>query len=297
MLGPIPEEIDFRIKRAELGEESQLVIGKKGIGTQPNVDLVPEHRQQGQHEGRMAGKSIFWGCDMGKRLQLIMNSFDENMQDIEVQASVAEYQRLKSLLFYTKNILDSVSVELDAEKLLHIELKIDALTQRLDEVMAVCPPALEKMEYYHIPINVTERRSAAEHAELCEPVFNKLAKLSGLSLPLIASISGSTLRTLITLHDMGVFNRDGVFDVDKIQIMANCIMGFFIQSGHHSYFEVAEAYNRYLDYLVLEYQAMQLPYYLMGDYRSFLQQSYADRVIEQAGVREFLKLSLSASRA
>ena len=283
-LWPSTEEIDFRIKRTELGEDSQVVIGEKGIGTQPDIDLVSVNDEHGQRVGRIAGKSIFWGCDMSKRLQLIVDGFDEQIQDTTMQHNVAEYKRLKNLLSYAQDFLNHAHSELAVEKQPHLELKINVLMQRLIEIQSLCPANLMKMEYYHIPLDKSERMPIEEYAKLCEPIFKKLAGLSGLSLPFVASISGSTLRTLITLYDIGAFVYAGNFQVEKIQIIANCIMGFFIQSGHHSYFEVAESYNRLLDYLVLEHAVKQRPYYVMGNYLSFLHGSYATRVIARAGL-------------
>ena len=101
------------------------------------------------------------------------------------------------------------------------------------------------------------------------------------------------VRTLVTLQDLGAFNLpDGSFDFDKAQIIANAIAGFLLHGGHHSFSEVAEVYNRLLDYVALEkletagptpeMVETKMPYYRRGDYGSFFNKSYAEKLFEEA---------------
>lgn len=150
-----------------------------------------------------------------------------------------------------------------------------------------------KMEYYKIPLNKDERKSLEFYAKKWETFFEKLIKDSQTqtSLPLIASVSRATARTIITLHDLGAFNKiDGSFDFDKAQIISNCIMGFIVHAGHHSIVEVAEVYNRLLDCVAIdslekngpkpEMIEEKMPYYRIGNYHSFFHKNYVDKVIE-----------------
>ena len=101
-------------------------------------------------------------------------------------------------------------------------------------------------------------------------------------MPLIASVSGSTARVLTALFDAEAFTQDGMIDLENIQIFSNCVMGFFIRAGHHSFLEVAETYNRAIDFVVLEHAdtlrdaldadvpEQYLPYFRYGNYRSFI---------------------------
>lgn len=138
------------------------------------------------------------------------------------------------------------------------------------------------------------------------PWFQKLAreKESLHPLPLIASVSFSASRSLIMLLHLGVFNQTngGMFDLEKAQIYANCLMGYYIYCGHHSFVEVMEVWNRVLDYVAIYLPEQlppeifpekpseqpyisqmsieeQLPYGHIGNYRHFLNKNYADLIL------------------
>lgn len=140
--------------------------------------------------------------------------------------------------------------------------------------------------------------------------FEKLAdqqKPGKPPLPLIAGPSSSLSRTFIMADDIGLhLKKSGLFDFDQAQIFANCMMGYFVYGGHHSFIEVSEVWNRFLDYLVIEHPHLlqqgiipdqpgtqryiddpdaverQLPYSHAGDYRSLFHATYADKVIDAA---------------
>lgn len=151
----------------------------------------------------------------------------------------------------------------------------------------------EKMAYYKIPLNKSEREPIEVYAKKWKTCFEKSIKdpLTKISSPLIASVSGATARVLVTLQDLGIFNKsDGSFDFDKAQIIANCLMGFIVHAGHHATVEVAEPYNRLLDYVAinnLEKSCSKpvmieknMPYYHTGNYYSFFNRAYADKIID-----------------
>jgi hypothetical protein len=141
------------------------------------------------------------------------------------------------------------------------------------------------------------------------------------ALPLIASPSNATAKSLIMAQGMGLFLKgDGLFDLDKAQIFANCLMAYLVYCGHHSVLEIMEIWNRQLDFLAIERPEQivagmipseattlpyidemdaverKLPYAVVGQYTSFLHPSYADKVILQATnqLQEGLDLSFEA---
>ncbi|HVE44758.1 MAG TPA: hypothetical protein VNC84_06460 [Gammaproteobacteria bacterium] len=151
----------------------------------------------------------------------------------------------------------------------------------------------DKMAYYKIPLNRDEREPIEVYANRWTTFFEKLIKdpRTGKSLPLIASVSRATARVIVTLQDLEALNKpDGSFDFDKAQIIANCIMGFIVYGGHHSIAEVAEVYNRLLDYIAIRklettgstpaMTETRMPYYRIGDYPSFFNRAYVNHVIK-----------------
>lgn len=139
--------------------------------------------------------------------------------------------------------------------------------------------------------------------------FEKLADQSSIdkpSLPLIASPSNATAKSLIMAQGMNLFLKsNGLFDLDKAQIFANCLMAYLVYCGHHSALEIMEIWDRQLDFLVIERPEQlaigiipsevttlpyieeanaverKLPYAVVGNYSNFLHPSYADEVIQR----------------
>jgi hypothetical protein len=77
-------------------------------------------------------------------------------------------------------------------------------------------------------------------------------------LPLIASPSNATAKVFIMSQGMELYLQDDLFNLDKAQIFANCVMAYLVYSGHHSFLEVAEIWNRQLDFVATE-DPEQLP--------------------------------------
>lgn len=138
--------------------------------------------------------------------------------------------------------------------------------------------------------------------------FEKLADQQTMKmppLPLIASPSNSAAKTLMMSQGMGLFLQDGQFNLDEAQIFANCVMAYLVYSGHHSFLEVTEIWNRQLDFVAIEYPEQlpdgiipsvptdvpymenadvpekKLPYAVIGNYSQFIHSSYRDTVIAQ----------------
>ena len=155
------------------------------------------------------------------------------------------------------------------------------------------------MRYYKIPLDPSSRQDIAYYAERFKTSFQKLAG----NLPLVASVSGSSARAIIALQDSRCFNTNQRFDLDKAQIFSDCFMAFYVRCGHHSLSEVAEVYNRLLDYVAIELPSQlpssmqvsncydksymldpdvmerKLPYYVYGDYASFFHLSYREAMM------------------
>lgn len=174
----------------------------------------------------------------------------------------------------------------------NMKTRLELLCAEFDKTQSV--KYADKMAYYKIPLNKNEREPLEIYAKKWETCFEKLIKedpKTQTSLPLVASVSRATARVIVTLQDLGAFNKsDGSFDFDKAQIVANCIMGFIVHAGHHSTVEVAEVYNRLLDYVAIdnlektgttpEMVETKMPYYHVGNYHSFFNKPYADKIIE-----------------
>lgn len=160
------------------------------------------------------------------------------------------------------------------------------------------------------------------------PQSEKLSRAAGV--PMIAATSGSLARPMITLMMHDGFYTAGKIDFDKLQIFANVIAGFFAHAGHHSITEVAETYNKALDFM-LRHNKEDLPkeileimtdiaaqeksgvssalaneqliirmnrHYQYGDYETFLHDRYRDSIVSEAvtmklGQKEYLESLLS----
>lgn len=153
-----------------------------------------------------------------------------------------------------------------------------------------------KMQTYQIPLNPTERSSLPYYAKRWKSFFEKLVAdpITGETLPLIAGVSRATARLLVTLQHLNAFQKaDGHFDFDKLQIIANCIMGFIVHGGHHSLDEVGEVYNRTIDCASIQFlekkqqpiipiakeknAEVKLPYYHVGNFCSFFHSSIRNK--------------------
>jgi len=218
------------------------------------------------------------------------------------ESNQEEYQSISKMIFPSKEELDMRSLR--PEKVLAttygIGTELDADLMLRKEDIVGCFPGKAK---FIVPLSIGKNSS--------QTWFEKLAfnKKTSTSLPLIASASSSTARLLITLQHLGAFTGvDKQFDVDKAQIFANCLMGYFVYCGHHSVVEVMEIWNRYLDDVVLRHPEQlpstlfpntpstiayfddpeaverKLPYGKIGDHTSFLHPSCATAVIKQAEI-------------
>lgn len=69
-------------------------------------------------------------------------------------------------------------------------------------------------------------------------------------LPQIATPSNSSSKSFVLYLEKNYFIQENEkFDLDKGLVIANCLMAYFVSSGHHSVLEIREIWNRTLDYL------------------------------------------------
>lgn len=153
--------------------------------------------------------------------------------------------------------------------------------------------------------------------------FEKMADQSAIGkqpLPLIASPSNAAAKTLIMVLEMWLFlDHNNKMDLNKAQIFANCVMAYLVYSGHHSFLEVAEIWNRLLDCIAIKLPELlpegtftqaptelryidapgipekKLPYAVIGEPSSFLSPLYRSEVMDRmwAQLEDGLDLSLA----
>jgi len=176
--------------------------------------------------------------------------------------------------------------------LVSMQARLECLCQQYDN--APTDLLKNKLNYYQIPLDSNDRENIEVYAKKWETFFEKLVNHS---FPLIASVSWATTRVLVSLQDLKAFdNKDGQFDFDKAQRIANCLMGFLVRGSHHSTVEVAEMYNRLLDYIAITYLEKnkqpilpvslkerveeKLPYfrYDNSNYHHFFHRDYAEKI-------------------
>lgn len=158
--------------------------------------------------------------------------------------------------------------------------RLQLLCQQYDKTKL--PLFAEALLYYRIPLEASLRKDFNVYVTANETWFEKLARdpVTKQSHPLVASYSHSMSRSLVVMQDFKFFNTpEGRVDLNKAQLFANCILAFLIHAGHHSFFEAAEAYNRFIDYIALKTAPLPapengcaeelLPYYRVGSYSSF----------------------------
>lgn len=143
----------------------------------------------------------------------------------------------------------SLRVKLEHQKLKTAEEKIAAIQLELkkdpnNEELKKQLTAAEQT--YNTQLKtVKEKKLSLEESKPTS--IERISNSSSPPSPLIAGVSTSAARTLVALYDLGFFGKETQFDFDKEQIMANCLMGFFIYGSHHSMIEALEPHNRLLD--------------------------------------------------
>ncbi|QRN03579.1 hypothetical protein GH742_06730 [Legionella sp. MW5194] len=242
---PTPEELAIRVTRKEVGQKDQIAT-TFGIGRELGVDLVPKENPilPGHERVHVAGKSAFAGADTMLRVQVLLKSY----QDV-------------------KQRHDTLEVEIEAQSLLHDTSGMEA---RLAELKKEMKTLSDKLTFYRVPL---DRPVTLEELMPPKPFIETLAEMGGSpgKLPLVATASGTTARTLIALQDIGAFNQSG-FDPSIAQTVSSTLCSTIVHGGHHSVLEVGEMYNRLLDYHAINavesgysMDERAMPYYEIGD--------------------------------
>ncbi|MHB1949164.1 MAG: hypothetical protein ACYCQI_13740 [Gammaproteobacteria bacterium] len=229
----------------------------------------------------------------------------------------AEIKDTKKIMEPGKAIFWGVSTE---ERLRHIAKKYQEVkTVNLQRAQEIKQTTLKEYgkEIAQILCPETEAKEGAINFKLLaskvSPQSERLSREVGV--PMIAATSGSLARPVITLMMHEGFYSAGKIDFDKLQIFSNVIAGFFAHAGHHSITEVAETYNKTLDF-ILRHEKENLPkeiikiiadiaaqeqsgelssllaaeqlvirinrHYQYGDYETFLHDRYRDSIVSEA---------------
>ncbi|MBA2655549.1 MAG: hypothetical protein H0U70_01020 [Tatlockia sp.] len=224
-VSPTIEELAIRISRADMKLKEQAAISY-GIDRVNGIDVIdmPKDKQRPSNVERFdkAGKVAFVTADVKTKSDLLAKKYDEMER------------REDELLERCRKEENKNPITL--QQLTAIRLELDKLRK--------------EMNYYLIPTNPNYREVNPSY--LPTPSIQKLAhsEITGKEpLPLVATASGTTARTLIALQNLGAFGHDSAnFDVESAQYVATALCGTIVTGGHHSFLEVAEIYNRLLDY-------------------------------------------------
>lgn len=248
-ISPTPEELAIRVTRKEMGQADQVAT-TFGIGTRPGVDITPKDGPTPETAQRRhnAGKSAFGAADTMERVKVTVKAYDE---------AVLKFRALDQEL-------ESMSLAQDNSGLSarhrQAEIELQALT--------------DKMVFYKIPLDPSLRSPDLRDHQPPKPSIEKLAEWGGSpgKLPLVATASGTTARTLIALQDIGALSPGDSFNPQLAQYVSSTLCGTIVHGGHHSVLEVGEMYNRVLDYNAIEdlergvtRREEDLPYYEIGD--------------------------------
>lgn len=343
-ISPTPEEYDSRIFQSDIGKPMFAVT--LGIERNIHIDIDTE-------KGFTAGKAVFAGVDMPGKLKFYHEKFHNLVMALDVidkmsednlrlgteiislkplheavipliqMDFLSEHQKSadlsldeqQSLIASIGSLVEKFNATIDKIQEPYSEFVLDALQTFLSTLKDVVSPYLnltsKLISYNLFPTKIkTEDKQTSVDFTRHITTFEKLTR----DLPLIAGISRTTARLVITLFDMQAFNQtsDGKFNFDEFQMFFDCLLGFLIHDGHHSMSEVGEIKNRAID-LLLEspdnipspiqkyfdsiwaeqpYQNWpvwkELPYTHYGPeyWQSFLHPSYRHSIHQKAGLQE-----------
>lgn len=245
---PTVAEYGSRISFTEIGDKKKQYATTFGLFA-TSRDLIDETRvseETSVAEARITGKSLFIEITTIERYRLTFTNY------------------LIAKENYEKHI-DTVEVE----------ARDQAETHLLNQI--------QKMINLDIPLDLTiEDLEAVDRiAKANETWIEKIARRD--QAPLVAGISGSTGRLLISLIHFKLIQADEA-SINELQILANCIAAHMAFQGHHSFDEVHEASRRAIDALLITdipkkedvLKVIDHPFYKVG--ANFLHHSYVDKV-------------------
>lgn len=264
-----------RVMHTEFDDSQDLWAVTHGVSTGSDDFIKKSEDRDGIGMG--SGKSVFKCVDTEKRFLLIAEAYDKARKQDPDSDKLLDFLQSYKIPTTKKTIADTYG-----------DAVFDALLVELNKE----------------PNQRQLKRLANRYA----PQGEKLANAE--QVPTVATFSGSTARPIITLFLMKGFESEGKYDLDKLQVLANCIAGLFVYAGHHSYSETAEAYNKALDYMLIDgmennklssdiiakmnaakeaglFAEEQLGrYYRYGNYPSFLHAHYRDDVISAKALHQ-----------
>lgn len=277
-LMPISTELAMRIPYEEVAFEPHIATS---FGSKRENNVIPKtERDKIPDSERMdqCGKSQFAGIDflalIGRVIwRYVFAHADYEREKDETFSLETRQMRLKDLKKWA-DFMDSFGIPLLEEErrfklgtVLYTCLRAAAchFGETAKVVCKISPNAIGS-------VPPDDRHAALDFFRDKLPRIQQLAlsrpELAD-QLPLIASSSGTTARTLIALQNMRLFTKnDETFDVEIAQYMAIALCGTLVYGGHHSVLEVGDIYNRLLEYHADASTAEYM--YKPGDYISFV---------------------------
>jgi hypothetical protein len=298
---PSSEEINSRYSYEEIDLHPQRAV-TRGIGRNEG-ELISTDKDP-EYKFFRSGKSLFAGVNIQVRFRILAKKNDVLYNNIQVILQKSKSLQESELKFFQEEVRKPEKEYQD-----WLEGVANDFGKSLSEIFKNANGEAKAL-------------SLVELAQRYKPSSSKLADKAGV--PMVAAISSSAARLLITLHELGIFETNGRYDLDKIQIFSNVIAAVYGQDGHHSFTEVAESYNRLLDYILLSDNRKKLPqsvhaklgfiqaattigrlqlkhvsvedalgrYYRYGDYESFLHHRFQAKKVDNTYV---LKKSVNNS--
>jgi hypothetical protein len=211
LMMPTEQELDTRLKYEDVGLKTRFAC-TLGISQEPH-DFVDDIKDE---KAKLCGKSVFATISLSTYIKKLTHDYDATKNQLLGDEKKPEEKETK--------------LELSKETKA-LQLKLETLTK--------------KMNFYKIPLETSERKVLPKPTSLEQQ--SVLATGSSDPLPLVAGVSNTLARTLLTLYDLNVFKCGAKIDFEKSLMISNCLSATLIYLGHHSFLEVAEVYNRLLD--------------------------------------------------
>ncbi len=260
LLWPSPCEIAVRVSREELGQGFQVTskLGLRALEKDLTLRTPPMAASTIHYD---SGKSFFGAISMLERLKIILRDFEKLTFNLNINEPEEKSNAQQAYQRFLEN-LTAIFGKTFTDKLINGEIN--------------------KENLYTIAQSFT-------------PSTIKLATRENQLL--IASLSGTTARILITVCHLGGFKDSKNFSrFDKAQILSNACAIFFMLAGHHSLMEVAAIYNNLIDYFMFnkvktlpakffskKHSFIPLENYLpyhKGTVASFLHPHYRDNILQ-----------------
>jgi len=249
---PTVAEYGSRISFTEVDSKKKQYATTFGLFATAR-DLIDEPRVSEETpvaEARITGKSLFKEITTKERYRLTFTNYllaKENYEKLVGTVEVEAFNQAEA------HLLNQI------QKMVNLDIPLDLTIEDLEEVNTI--------------------------AATNETWIEKIARRD--QAPLVAGISGSTGRLLISLIHFKLIQTDEA-SINELQILANCIAAHMAFQGHHSFDEVHEASRRAIDALLIAdtlntenvIKVIAHPFYKVG--ANFLHHSYADKVLMDA---------------